>query len=713
MNRQKFLKCSTWILLPLFLLVITFSCRKDNDQAQTIKGGVAVIKMNLKGIDDGSGRDNQLQSNSISTTSASNFPSQKENSTEVARIPLEDDYYLIATATEGDLSSDNSAAQQLKASGGSVTVKNTKTITNGSKFRVLIYDDKNILVDQKVYTAGNTKPDDHKELQLEGGSTYKFIVYSYNTTEIPPAISASDPIVDVSGNKDLLYFTKQFTVSGETVNNLDIVFKHKYSKINLNINSEEIGPITKIQASFTPHYVSNSINLLTGMIDYDKTAVNLPIDNFTGINTTTLTASKLLATPTSVDSATLVIASLTAGATAQVNKTVKFAIRPGVETTIDFRVSRIATVNIQQVASGEFHTLAISAGGEVYGTGKKTNGSMGATKGYDYTTGFFGIGADQYFLSFRKLIGPTNIKRIAVGTESSFVLTNDGELYATGWGNSGQLGLGNTKKINSFTKVNFLGGTIKDVVAGFRSTYILTEDGQVFATGRNVSGQLGLGDVKDRNNFIKVNSLDTYNIVEIATGYDHTIVRTADGKVLGSGLDTRGQLSGIGDQTVFKEIPVKEKAKGISTGTNHSFVLGTSGKVYATGQNSEGQLGIGNTTDQKELIQVTSVNESVKLVRGFNSHSFILTTTGRLYGTGNNAEGQLGTGDNISSNKFSRTATLDKYFFTDILIGSGSRATIVTSTNGDIFGTGYNLGVLGIGSRPNVNTFRVLPLKLK
>ncbi len=176
----------------------------------------------------------------------------------------------------------DNASRQLKASAESVGVNCTNTLTNGSKYRALVYDDKGKLVVQKVYTVGKNIPDDGEDLQLNGGSTYKFIVYSYNTSEVPAAVNATDATTNVSGNKDLLYFTKNITVSGGATNDLDIVFKHKYSKVNISINSNDIGPISKIQASFTPHYVSNRINLLTGAIEYDKTAVNLPIDNLSG-----------------------------------------------------------------------------------------------------------------------------------------------------------------------------------------------------------------------------------------------------------------------------------------------------------------------------------------------------------------------------------------------------------------------------------------------
>lgn len=51
----------------------------------------------------------------------------------------------------------------------------------------------------------------------------------------------------------------------------------------------------------------------------------------------------------------------------------------------------------------------------------------------------------------------------------------------------------------------------------------------------------------------------------------------------------------------MKQIWKRMKATGVaamSAGASHSFYLTTDGKLYATGYNGDGQLGLGDTTNR-------------------------------------------------------------------------------------------------------------------
>ena len=72
--------------------------------------------------------------------------------------------------------------------------------------------------------------------------------------------------------------------------------------------------------------------------------------------------------------------------------------------------------------------------------------------------------------------------------------SNPGEVYATGINQNGQLGLGvdswgNNTNRNVFTKVNI--NNVKRSSGGEGHTMILKNNGEVYATGDNYSGQLG------------------------------------------------------------------------------------------------------------------------------------------------------------------------------------------------------------------------------
>jgi alpha-tubulin suppressor-like RCC1 family protein len=83
------------------------------------------------------------------------------------------------------------------------------------------------------------------------------------------------------------------------------------------------------------------------------------------------------------------------------------------------------------------------------------------------------------------------IVKIACGRDFSFALTDDGHLYATGRNNKGQLGLDSTCSKDKFTHVRC---DVVDIAAGYRHSLMLTNEltNNLYSTGSNSDGQLGL-----------------------------------------------------------------------------------------------------------------------------------------------------------------------------------------------------------------------------
>ncbi|KAL0226850.1 hypothetical protein P9112_014174 [Eukaryota sp. TZLM1-RC] len=80
-------------------------------------------------------------------------------------------------------------------------------------------------------------------------------------------------------------------------------------------------------------------------------------------------------------------------------------------------------------------------------------------------------------------------------------------------------------------------------------------DGNLFAMGRNDKGQLGLGDHSHRDHPVKV---DISDIKYVAAGYSSSILVKADGQVYATGANHNGQLGdgSFGNSAVFKAIGV-------------------------------------------------------------------------------------------------------------------------------------------------------------
>jgi alpha-tubulin suppressor-like RCC1 family protein len=77
------------------------------------------------------------------------------------------------------------------------------------------------------------------------------------------------------------------------------------------------------------------------------------------------------------------------------------------------------------------------------------------------------------------------------------ILTDNNEVYVWGLNNNGQLGLGDIKNRNTPCKFSFPAewGRIKEVSFGSAHSIALTDLNEIYSWGANNYGQLGLGDI--------------------------------------------------------------------------------------------------------------------------------------------------------------------------------------------------------------------------
>lgn len=178
------------------------------------------------------------------------------------------------------------------------------------------------------------------------------------------------------------------------------------------------------------------------------------------------------------------------------------------------------------------------------------------------------------------------------GGDSSFALKNDGTLWASGHNVSGQLGTGDTTMRLHFTQV--LTG-VSAVAAVSSHTMALKNDGTLWACGRNENGQLGTGDTTNRINFTQVLT----GVSAAATGSDHTMALKNDGTLWACGANGYGEL-GTGDTT--KRLSFTQVLDGVSAcsaGDIHTLVLKNDSTLWGCGTSEFGQLGTWDTKFQQ------------------------------------------------------------------------------------------------------------------
>jgi alpha-tubulin suppressor-like RCC1 family protein len=305
------------------------------------------------------------------------------------------------------------------------------------------------------------------------------------------------------------------------------------------------------------------------------------------------------------------------------------------------------------------------------------------------------------------------ITPIAAGYLHAFAIDNNGRLYAAGWNEYGQLGLGDKADRDKFTVVSALSG--KRIIAaavGFDYSFALDNSGKVYAAGRNDKGQLGLGDTIDRDLFTEVSALGDKNIVAIAVRFKHAIALTSDGAVYATGYNGYGQL-GLGDsgwqtdRNVFTEVSSLNGKKiiAIAAGNQHSLALTSEGKVYATGNtNNYGKLGSNRSIYSNEFTEISSLKDkTIIAIAAGDFHSLALDSDGKVYAAGNNEIGQLGLGDSgwkTNREVFTEVSSFDGKTIT--AIAAGNEHSLALTNDGKLYATGNNIfGQLGLGSNGN------------
>ncbi|XP_056467336.1 RCC1 and BTB domain-containing protein 2 isoform X3 [Gadus chalcogrammus] len=223
-------------------------------------------------------------------------------------------------------------------------------------------------------------------------------------------------------------------------------------------------------------------------------------------------------------------------------------------------------------------------------------------------SGCLGLGDVQSTIEPRRIdiLCGKKIVSLSYGTGPHVVLaTSDGEVFA--WGHNGysQLGNGTTNHglIPALVSTNLLNKKVMEVACGSHHTIALTTDGEVFAWGYNNSGQVGSGSTANQPTPRRVSScLQNKVVVNIGCGQLCSMAVLDNGEIYGWGYNCNGQLGlgNNGNQQTPCRIAALQGASiiQVACGYAHTLALTDEGMVYSWGANSYGQLGTGNKSNQ-------------------------------------------------------------------------------------------------------------------
>ena len=320
-----------------------------------------------------------------------------------------------------------------------------------------------------------------------------------------------------------------------------------------------------------------------------------------------------------------------------------------------------------KVEAGDGFTVELKADGTVWSHGQNQYGQLGVgdTNSYNEPQKVKIIKNTIKNEDGSKTDIEDTIKDISVGNYQVLALGQTGKVYAWGYGEKGQLGIGSEYNHESPVVVtDIYKKQLQDIVkveAGENVSFAITSKGKVYAWGNGYSSRAQLLDLPE-------------NAVDITSKY----VLTGDGKVYN--ISTKEQLSIVG------------KIVDLDEGTNHTVMLTNDGRAYAIGDNTYGQLSNGNNVpSETSPVAVRKDSENIftgiKEIKAGDKTTVIVTTDGKVYACGMNDNNELGIENKeiLDVNTPQENKNIENVISANI----GVNHVVAIKENGEVYAFGY------------------------
>ena len=309
------------------------------------------------------------------------------------------------------------------------------------------------------------------------------------------------------------------------------------------------------------------------------------------------------------------------------------------------------------------------------------------------------------------------------------VMPDSGSILSWGSNAEGAFGTGEgyglpTPTSIKRTSVALTSKKVKLAAVGPTHSVAVADDNTIFTWGSNGEGQLGTGDLDQRNLPTAVNDLNGVLtgkvIVEVVAALNYTLVRTQDNRIIGWGTNAYGQL-GLGISSLRSTVPVEavlgvmagKTIKRIACAGGRSLALTDEGNVFGWGYSNSGETGLSYAVYNSTIGLVGGIGVAsgrpVKDIAAGYSHSVALLQDGTVWVWGLNSSNQFGYGPNqgmYSYNYVPQAVNMNGVLAgkTVEAISAGMNHVLALASDGQIYGWGDNSsGQLGNGTTTVTN----------
>ena len=294
------------------------------------------------------------------------------------------------------------------------------------------------------------------------------------------------------------------------------------------------------------------------------------------------------------------------------------------------------------ISAGDYHSLALDQNGNAWGWGLNSFGQIGDGTG----------GGQRWGPTVVVMPRGVHFTAVSAGAYHSLALDEDGNAWA--WGNNvgGQIGDGteDTDRLKP-TAANMPSGVVFTAIsAGDYHSLALDQNGNAWGWGRNLEGQVGDGTTAaTRWAPTRVVMPPECDFIAINGGGDHSLAIDLDGNAWAWGWNAYGEV-GDGtrvsrDQPTAVDMPRGVSFTMIDGGGTHSLALDGAGRAWAWGSDGAGELGDGSPGSVGLVPALCMMPSGVSFVTlGAGGHSLAVDENGDAWAWGLNRDGQLGDG---------------------------------------------------------------------
>ncbi|RHY34166.1 hypothetical protein DYB32_004179 [Aphanomyces invadans] len=238
------------------------------------------------------------------------------------------------------------------------------------------------------------------------------------------------------------------------------------------------------------------------------------------------------------------------------------------------------------------HSAVVTSNGELLTFGMNDCGQLGL----DHTQ-------HQHTPQIVDALASQVVTNVSCGLYHTVIITAGGDVYTCGKNDYGQLGLGHSRSVKVPTLMKLSDSDDKAVNgwSGYYHTSVITDKGKLITFGRNDYGQLGIGSKEHRNSPHLVPLPAGSKVTSAACGCYHTLILLANGRVMVFGRNNKGQL-GAGARTLpSADLPLPIPSSALSNDDVVAIAAGFYSSYILTGRKADNSSKKSGTSVRDEL----------------------------------------------------------------------------------------------------------------